>query len=93
VSARHDDLLEALLGLQGLLEARDAIAAETATARVLQLLASATEPARDPRLRPVFATCQQLADALKASLQGQLHASATSSRATQAYEREVGEGP
>lgn len=93
MSARHDELLSALRGLEGLLEARDAISAESATARVLQLLASATQPAADPRLRPVFAKCQRLADELKASLQAQLHSSATSSRATQAYEREVGEGP
>ena len=93
MSRRHDDLLAALLGLQGLLEAGDALAAAAATERVLQMLASATEPARDPRLRPVFAKCQTLADELKASLQRQLHSSATSSRAAQAYEREVGEGP
>ena len=93
MSAKHDEVWEALLDLQRLLEAGDALAAEPATARVLQLLASATEPARDPRLRPVFAHCQRLADELKASLQRQLHSSATSSRAAQAYEREAGEGP
>ena len=84
---RHDELFSALTALLATLEARDPAAAEEATARVLELLARATEPARDPRLRPLFSRCQLLADELKASLQAQLRSSARSSRATQASER------
>lgn len=90
---RHDALLGGLQQLQATLEQGDPLAAEQATARVLELLAQTVEPAADPRLRPVFARCQQLAAELKARLQAQLRGSATSTRAAQAYEREVGEGP
>jgi hypothetical protein len=86
---RHDELFGALEALRGMLDARDPIAAETATAHVLELLAITTEPAADPRLRPLFARCQVLADELKASLQAQLQNSAKSNRASQAYEREA----
>lgn len=86
---RHDELFGALVALQGALEARDPLAAEVETERVLQLLFLATEPAADLRLRPIFGRCQVLADELKASLQAQLRQSATTSRATLAYEREA----
>ena len=89
MTLRHDELFSALTALLATLEARDAHAAEEATARVLELLADATEPARDPRLRPLFSRSQVLADELRASLQAQLRSSAKSSRATQAYEREA----
>jgi hypothetical protein len=94
VSAVRQDLVhEALLALEEILKSGDALAAELATDKVLQLLAFSTEPASDPRLLPIFARCQVLANALKASLQDQLRESATSHRAEMAYEREVGEIP
>lgn len=92
-SVRHEPVFEALRSLEDLLIAGDALGAEAATEHVLQLLAVTTQPAADPRLRPLFARCQERADALKASLQLQLRESATSHRAAQAYVREVGERP
>jgi hypothetical protein len=88
VSARHDGVFDALLALEGRLAAEDAQGADEATDRVLELLARATDPAADTRLRPAFVRCQALADALKAKLAAQLKESATSHRAARAYERE-----
>lgn len=93
MTARHEHLLGALLSLEERLQACDAIAAETATSHVLQLLGQTTEPAADPRLRPVFDRCQRLADALRKNLEDQLREAATSSRAALAYERESGDRP
>lgn len=93
MSTRHDHLLAALEHLQKTLEARDALGAEKATDQVLEMLAATTEPAADPRLRPVFVRCQILADNLKEDLHEALRSTAASSRAATAYEREVGAGP
>lgn len=89
----HDHLLQALLGLEKRLLAGEIIEAEVATSQVLQLLAQTTEPAADPRLRPVFGRCQHLADQLRATLEEQLREAAASSRAVLAYERESGDQP
>ncbi|MDP2270560.1 MAG: hypothetical protein Q8N23_35250 [Archangium sp.] len=84
---RHHQVHAALEALQQTLEAKDAIASESATEKVLALLALTTEPSADERLRPIFAHCQRLAFELKASLQEELRRTATTSRAAQAYEQ------
>lgn len=89
----HEPVFEALLALERLLEAGDALGAERATEAVLQRLSVTTQPAADARLLPLFSRCQLLAEALKSSLQTQLRGSAASHRAAQAYVREGGEGP
>ena len=86
---RHDELHHALETLQSHLEAKDPFASQKATEHVLGLLSLATEPSADPRLRPIFAHCQKLADDLKASLREELRRTGAMSRASQAYEREA----
>jgi hypothetical protein len=89
MNARHDELHLALESLQASLEAKDPLAAQKGTEHVLALLSRTTEPSADPRLKPIFARCQKLADELKASLQNELRRTGTVSRAAQAYEREA----
>ncbi len=84
---RHDQVHAALEVLKQTLEAKDPIASQTATEKVLALLAITTDPSADARLRPIFAHCQQLASELKADLQAELRRTATTSRAAQAYEQ------
>lgn len=83
--SRHDHLAAALDRLLEQLEQGDAVAAEAASQRALELFATTPAANDDPRLRPAYDRCRTAIDTLYARLNRELKESAVSSRAGKAY--------
>lgn len=82
---RHEPLVEALTAALAAIERKDAEAAQLATETMVALITSTPSPTADERVAPLFARCQQAAEAYRAQLEGELKGNATSARASRAY--------